>query len=934
MWDSLVEMDGRKRGAGPHVQDRRSGDGEKEEKEGEEEKRERGIYSDRKKARERGKRKGRRNHSRMILVMMVVASVAIVLATDYIYGLTWYTSYGLSFGGIYGTPSIDGMMGPETGWHPSLAVEVRMTAILYTTFVMTGIAGALAHVYLIPWLYTRTMITTTTVGAMMTTKRREEEEKGKRSFAAHVAWRRLTHYVVLLALVTSIARAIIHALVVPQLMPSAASRNPNSKVYYFDQLHEISRGAGKEPPVAGYADFTAEPRCNSVLERKTEMCRTRAEEEETASGNAPGTPASSQPVCTSTPCPVGHVIDTNAIGGPLSAFGKVRPVPTFTTALPYADMWRDFYDFPVVFRNTTKVPVLENHVSHDPSQRMEAGSISDAERLFRICKDETQHLDEEEKLTVGYSMDDPKFTYLDNFANLYRVYLNLDEYYNYNVRCSHDVKISPEAALNFTTIERRLVDLELFTGKQELSKTNAAAAPNSMYVNEKVGVVSYDDYIHNTLRGNGLYKELLFAEVEALQKAIVSTNPKYCGRGYVFDVPAVRSCTRLMNSVPFTKYAKDNCESLDISQQLGLVQENAQHKKAWPSWFIGFHGVKSAMHQDGSGTGFFLMIVSGRKVFRVIRVEDAMYFVEKDPRHPDKAGTDIDEESNSPWEIYKRFEMPRQEDDNGDDTGVDTFDIFNPGGGRWRDLASTLTMYETVLEAGDIIYIPRWGLHAATNLVDETISISGNFKHWSLYPFYRDACASQYTRGIADPLCAWTGLVGAGYYESGYGSALYVGFRILSTHVHVHVLGKLMKTFRGLTSGIVDWSKRLRTTMPSLGWQVGYDFDESSPKECFCCCKLDFVGGVKSGERLAWLRPLKADMTTECKMGFFRDLGIADADIQPRMQACFHMVQWQRLSMMIRIAITPASLIFGFSLIMFAWQRAASRSLIRNVKKE
>ena len=283
----------------------------------------------------------RNGNSWRLYVVMVALTVAIVRSTDYVYGATWYSTHGLSFAGLYGTPNVSDPTNGDvhSAWSESLALQVRMTAVLYATFAIAGIIGALVHIYLIPWMYARAKITATTAVA----KKMMEEENRRRSVAADVSWERLTHYIVLLALTTSVARAIIHAVASSELMPNAAAMSGDVKTVYSDQLSEIKKGEGKEPPVVDYADFAGETRCNSVLESETDLCKSIFEKD-TASGSASSgtTPSSSQPVCTSTPCPVGQVIDTDAIGGPLSAFGKVRPVPSFSTALPYADMWRDF----------------------------------------------------------------------------------------------------------------------------------------------------------------------------------------------------------------------------------------------------------------------------------------------------------------------------------------------------------------------------------------------------------------------------------------------------------------------------------------------------------------------------------------------------------------------------------------------------------------
>ena len=172
------------------------------------------------------------------------------------------------------------------------------------------------------------------------------------------------------------------------------------------------------------------------------------------------------------------------------------------------------------------------------------------------------------------------------------------------------------------------------------------------------------------------------------------------------------------------------------------------------------------MHQDAFGTGFFLTLVSGRKLFRVIRAEDAVFFAEHDVGSGDGVFKPLEETQTTrsayadvletPWDMWKFFQIqvtktgaedasssssPSSAPSGADgETTYENFDILGPSE-NWRKLSSKLTMYETVLEPGDIIYIPRWGLHGAINLLDETVSVSANYFHMTHFAMYKEQCA-------------------------------------------------------------------------------------------------------------------------------------------------------------------------------------------------
>lgn len=113
-------------------------------------------------------------------------------------------------------------------------------------------------------------------------------------------------------------------------------------------------------------------------------------------------------------------------------------------------------------------------------------------------------------------------------------------------------------------------------------------------------------------------------------------------------------------------------------------------KGAWPTLIAGPSGTRSGLHRDTHDLPFWMALFVGRKRWRI--------FADSEPAlgpHylPDRNGF--------------------------------SFDPFTPDFVQHPDLGAA-SVYEHVLEAGQLLYIPNGAPHAAYNLED-TIAISGNY---------------------------------------------------------------------------------------------------------------------------------------------------------------------------------------------------------------
>ena len=269
-------------------------------------------------------------------------------------------------------------------------------------------------------------------------------------------------------------------------------------------------------------------------------------------------------------------------------------------------------------------------------------------------------------------------------------------------------------------------------------------------------------------------------------------SPDYCGKGYIFDQSIAYFCPRLLNDIPNLGYTDLTYDLRDPMNQFGMYDAIGGGRwKQWPSLFVGNAGVRSQMHQDTDGTGFYLMVMSGRKLFRTIRAQDATFFAThnlmEDSRQDESGNTIYSQEMNQgipPWNVWQRFVTRVKTEEGGkkkrrkkEEEVLEAFDLFEPST-SWRNLSSKLIVYETVLEAGDVIYLPSWALHGAINLVDETVSVSANYIHYTnVKAFTRWCNALQAEGNQVTSMCELSGLNVNSGHERSYAASIELGLR-------------------------------------------------------------------------------------------------------------------------------------------------------------
>eukprot|EP01064_Diplonema_japonicum_P032655 TRINITY_DN6191_c2_g3_i1.p1 TRINITY_DN6191_c2_g3~~TRINITY_DN6191_c2_g3_i1.p1 ORF type:complete len:400 (+),score=69.60 TRINITY_DN6191_c2_g3_i1:47-1246(+) len=162
---------------------------------------------------------------------------------------------------------------------------------------------------------------------------------------------------------------------------------------------------------------------------------------------------------------------------------------------------------------------------------------------------------------------------------------------------------------------------------------------------------------------------------------------------YMHDWSVQKNCPKLLEEYVVPKYyAQDYLRNLETeaSGAAGAFGGTMlTYGETWPSLFVGEKSTGSGFHVDSGDTHFVMHMIEGRKHFRLIRNLDRVAAYEDRNR------------------------------------GTFTSDLFKPDFGE-LPLLALLTVYETVLGPGEILFVPGGSAHQVVNL-SPTIGISTNF---------------------------------------------------------------------------------------------------------------------------------------------------------------------------------------------------------------
>ena len=201
---------------------------------------------------------------------------------------------------------------------------------------------------------------------------------------------------------------------------------------------------------------------------------------------------------------------------------------------------------------------------------------------------------------------------------------------------------------------------------------------------------------------------------------------------YGFDYNLKCDCEAFVEDTTILPYFKQ-----DVTVQMEMTGA------AWPVLIAGMPGTRSQLHVDNSFLPFWLTLLGGRKVFRCVDLSEWNTTL--------VAAGVVDADGDT------RFAVDAYDDE----TVVERF------GGA--------TIYSSVLEPGDSVYIPVAGLHGGFNVGDEpALAITGNYHDDAHHDLLVDVyCEQQVRKRVArrgssrvaamvkDPSCLfWAGALG------------------------------------------------------------------------------------------------------------------------------------------------------------------------------
>lgn len=183
---------------------------------------------------------------------------------------------------------------------------------------------------------------------------------------------------------------------------------------------------------------------------------------------------------------------------------------------------------------------------------------------------------------------------------------------------------------------------------------------------------------------------------------------------YGFDLVLTQDCPAILPYFKMPRYFNECIMQNDVVRDHFEEVEHKDAAFAWPTMMVGPQGTTTAMHTDIQGLPFWMMMLEGRKHFRIF---------------PYKANYNLTgpypTEDYQPPAFGYHFRGTVLEEYYGG--GSFDFDTFNPDFTKYPKLCDAV-MHEAILEPGEILFVPNSAPHGVHNL-DHTVGISSNFFH-------------------------------------------------------------------------------------------------------------------------------------------------------------------------------------------------------------
>lgn len=305
-----------------------------------------------------------------------------------------------------------------------------------------------------------------------------------------------------------------------------------------------------------------------------------------------------------------------------------------------------------------------------------------------------------------------------------------------------------------------------------LTAGRIAFSPCTCHPPVQVPVARAEPRQNRKKKGGAEWAGLLFGQEEPLQDFIESVRAgedtatdadrAVSAPTYGFDFSVVNECTELFQKIDIPKYFSYCALQRHYVHATNDADLPPLYERAfqWPSLMMGQRGSRSELHYDQAGLPFWMAVLRGRKLFRVLPMADNVHLTPRPPDEnadwptPDTAATkhfasNILDEYMGDSGGYLFSALPTLP--LGDQPGPEL--VRGPDFVRFPRLCDA-SMHQAFVGPGDVIFIPPGAPHGAVNL-DTTIALTSNFlsprDDLASRAWFARKCARNHPEGIDVP---------------------------------------------------------------------------------------------------------------------------------------------------------------------------------------
>lgn len=249
--------------------------------------------------------------------------------------------------------------------------------------------------------------------------------------------------------------------------------------------------------------------------------------------------------------------------------------------------------------------------------------------------------------------------------------------------------------LSFETVASMCADSSIPTYRFDPGAGSGWAGINSLKPGLSREEVSLPDFIAQ-----------LQQEEQAATAANIHPTDLLDGR-YGFDYTLAKDCPEMLKEFKTPRFASE-----DILQE--FLHPNPDGNFGWPTMLMGPRGTRTELHSDHAGLPFWMSLHRGRKLFRVLPYLANIHLTE-----PATAEEEIWPGAAGDTAFRSRVLEQLLHDEKYE------FESFRPDFEAFPVLCEAV-VYETTLEAGEVLWMPNAAAHGALNL-EASIAVTANF---------------------------------------------------------------------------------------------------------------------------------------------------------------------------------------------------------------